>query len=400
VNYSYDAASQLTGMNYELAGITLGNLAYTYDQDGRRNQMSGSWARTGLSNPTVSDAVYNAANELTNWNGATLTYDGNGNMTSDGTNTYTWDARNHLASIAGNYTASFEYDPFGRRLGKTVNGTTTDFLYDGANPIQELSGATVTANLLTGLGVDEYLTRTDATGTSDFLTDALGSTIGLADPTGTLQTEYTYDPFGGTTVQGASNANSYEFTGRENDGQGLYYYRARYYDPMRSRFISQDPIQYAGGINYYAYVGDDPVIFIDPLGLCWIYQQSTGRIWHNTADNTAMVRVGVGYAGHGVGLNNPAYQGVPNVGPLPQGTYTIGPQRTHVIDNGQVHIPGSMRLTQISGNTFDRGGFFIHGARTGHYNSNPTDSSGCIVVKSNIRNKIAKSKDNCLEVVP
>ncbi len=265
VSFAYGAVvghtllALLPGINYQLAGESLGNLTYAYDQDGRRIQMGGSWARTGMPNPTISTAVYNAANELTNWNGATLTYDADGNMTSDGTNTYKWNERNQLDSITGNFTAGFEYDPFGRRLGKTINGTTTDFLYDGANPIQELSGTTVTANLLTGLGIDEYLTRTDATGTSDFLTDALGSTIGLADPTGTVQTQYTYDPYGGTTMQGSASVNSYEFTGRENDGDGLYYYRARYYDPMLSRFVSQDPTGFSGGINLYAYTGCSPV---------------------------------------------------------------------------------------------------------------------------------------------
>ncbi len=224
-------------------------------------------AHSRIPDPTTGNAVYNAANELTNWNGATLSYDANGNMTSEGTNTYTWDTRNQLTSIAGNFTAGFEYDPFGRRLGKTINGKTTNFLYDGANPIQELSGTTVTANLLTGFGIDEYLTRTDATGTSDFLTDALGSTIALADSTGTVQTQYTYDPFGGTTVQGASNANSYEFTGRENDGQGLYYYRARYYSPMFLRFASQDPIGHLAGPDPYLYTYNDPFGYVDPTGL-------------------------------------------------------------------------------------------------------------------------------------
>jgi RHS repeat-associated protein len=267
VNYGYDQASELTGLTYSLSGNVLGNLTYAYDADGRRVQMGGSWARTGMPNPTTSTAVYNVDNELTNWNGATLAYDANGNMTSDGTNTYTWDARNQLASIAGNFTASFQYDPFGRRLGKTINGSTTNFLYDGMNPVQELAGGSPSANLLTGLGVDEDFQRTDLTGTSNFLSDALGSTLALADPTGTVQTQYTYDPFGGTTTQGAASANSLQFTSRENDGDGLYYSRARYYDPSLMRFISQDPSGLAAGTDRYVYADDAPTALVDPLGL-------------------------------------------------------------------------------------------------------------------------------------
>jgi RHS repeat-associated protein len=264
MSYSYDSGSELTGINYQLAGASLGNLTYAYDADGRRTQVGGSWASTGMPLP-VSTTAYNAANELTQWGTANLFYDANGNMTSDGTNSFTWDARNQLASVNSGID-TFQYDPFGRRLQKVINGTATSFLYDGLNPVQELSGTTVTANLLTGLSVDEYLARTDASGTSNFLADALGSTLALADPTGTVQTQYTYDPFGSTTLQGAANANSYQFTGRENDGTGLYYYRARYYNPPVGRFISQDPTGFSGGINLYAYSGDDPLGDTDPNG--------------------------------------------------------------------------------------------------------------------------------------
>jgi RHS repeat-associated protein len=163
--------------------------------------------------------------------------------------------------------ASFAYDGMGRRRAKTVAGTTTQFLYDGLNPVQELSGGSPVANLLTGLGIDEYFARTDAAGVREFLTDALGSTVALADGSGSLQTEYAYEPFGGTTTSGASTTSAYGFTGREADGTGLYYYRARYYDTRQQRFVSQDPIGFAGGPNLYAYVGNVPTHFIDPRGL-------------------------------------------------------------------------------------------------------------------------------------
>jgi uncharacterized protein RhaS with RHS repeats len=115
--------------------------------------MGGSLAMVNLPG-NVSGAAYNADNEQTGFNGQALSYDANGNLTNDGTNIYAWDARNHLSAISGAVSASFAYDPFGRRAAKVFGGTTTQFLYDELNPVQELDSASppnVTANLLTGL---------------------------------------------------------------------------------------------------------------------------------------------------------------------------------------------------------------------------------------------------------
>jgi RHS repeat-associated protein len=263
--YGYDAASELTTINYQLGATSLGNLIYTYDLAGRRSTVGGSYAQTNLPSPLAS-ASYNANNQLVQLGSASLTYDANGNLTSDGTHTYTWDARNHLVSISGAVSASFQYDPFGRRVTKAIGAATTNYLYDGVNPVQELSGGSPTANLLTGLHVDEYFQRTDASGPANFLTDALGSTIALTGATGNTLSSYTYDPFGSMTVSGSSS-NPYQYTGREDDGTGVYYYRRRYYSPALQRFISEDPIGFEGGVNLYAYVGSNPIGFTDPYGL-------------------------------------------------------------------------------------------------------------------------------------
>jgi len=77
-----------------------------------------------------------------------------------------------------------------------------------------------------------------------------------------------YEPYGEVSATGSSN-NPYQYTGRENDGTGLYYYRARYYSPSLKRFISEDPMGLAAGLNSYAYVGGNPIAFRDPLGLFW-----------------------------------------------------------------------------------------------------------------------------------
>lgn len=118
------------------------------------------------------------------------------------------------------FAVSFQYDSFGRRTGKTLQGTTTNIVYNGLNPVREKAGATVTANLLTGLGIDEFFVRTDGVGARGLLTDALGSTVALGGGTGTLQTQYTYEPFGSATTSGAASTSSYKYTGREDDGTG------------------------------------------------------------------------------------------------------------------------------------------------------------------------------------
>ncbi|MGC1676735.1 MAG: RHS repeat-associated core domain-containing protein, partial [Candidatus Binataceae bacterium] len=239
VEYSYDNNSRVSAMTWTLAGNQIGDLEYDYDADGHVIEKTGSFAQTNLPQP-VAGNTFNADNEMTAFNGTAMSYDANGNLLNDGTNTYAWDARNHLSAITGANTASFAYDPFGRRMSKTIGATTTSFLYDGLNPVQELQSGSPSANMLTGLGIDEYFQRTDASGASSYLTDALGTTLALANPAGGLATSYTYDPFGNTTVSGSST-NPFQFTGRENDGAGLYFNRARYYSPTTQRFIEQDP---------------------------------------------------------------------------------------------------------------------------------------------------------------
>ena len=226
--------------------------------------MGGTWARTNQP-PALAAATYDAANQQVTFGNQTLAYDPNGNLTSDGVNTYTWNARNQLAAIAGPVLASFGYDGTGRRRTKTVGGMTTSFLYDGLNPLQEQSPTAVT-NLLTGFGIDELFARADASGPQSYFADVLGSTVATTDAAGVPQAMYTYDAFGATTVAGTTT-NLYDFTGRENDGTGLKYYRARYYHPQRQRFISEDPSGMITGINVYTYVLNSPLNWTDPMGL-------------------------------------------------------------------------------------------------------------------------------------
>ncbi len=215
-----------------------------------------------------------------------MTYDNNGNMLSStnscGTTTYTWDAKNRLTGINGfnancsPLTASFKYDALGRRIEKTVNGRTIKYLYDGLDTVQEIEGGVVYANYIRTLNIDEPLARIKSDGTIRYYQqDALGSVIALTDEAGAIKTQYKYDPFGNTEIIGEASDNPFQYTGRENDGTGLYYYRARYYSPELQRFISEDLIRLAGGINMYAYVENSPLGYVDPLGLSHCQERCT-----------------------------------------------------------------------------------------------------------------------------
>jgi RHS repeat-associated protein len=324
-------------MNWTLNGNAVGDLEYAgacpersrRNADGRVIQKTGSLASSQLPSP-VSGNTFNADNEMTAFNGTTLTgacpersrRNADGNLTSDGTNSYLWDARGHLSTLAGTNVAAYQYDAFGRRVQNTLNGVMTQYLYDGLNPVEEFDGSSppnVTATMLTGLGIDECFQRTDSSGTLSYLSDMVGSTLALADSSGALDTAYTYDPFGNVTVNGA-DTNPYQFTGRENDGTGLYYYRARYYSPTFQRFIAQDPIGFAGGDpNIYAYVGNDAVNLLDPEGLWtaavgWTFGGGAG--WGGGSftigfaiDGNGNIALTIG-GGAGVGLGADAYSGL------------------------------------------------------------------------------------------
>jgi len=165
--------------------------------------------------------------------------------------------------------ASFKYDALGRRIEKTINGRTIKYLYDGKDIVQEIENSTPSVNYIRTLNIDEPLARIQSNGIVRYYqSDALGSIIALTDEAGTIRTQYIYDAFGKVTILGESSDNPFQYTGRENDGTGLYYYRARFYNPELQRFINEDPIGFAGGdVNFYAYVKNRPTMLVDPLGL-------------------------------------------------------------------------------------------------------------------------------------
>jgi RHS repeat-associated protein len=147
-----------------------------------------------------------------------------------------------------------------------VNGQRTDYIYDGPQAIGELT-AGGSVGWLTSLGIDEVIARYSQAGGRYYLTDALNTVIARTRADRSIQNSYLYSPWGETTSIGPDESNPIQYTARENDGTGLYYYRARYYDPRAKRFLSEDPIGLEGGVNLYTYVGNDPVSLDDPYGL-------------------------------------------------------------------------------------------------------------------------------------
>jgi len=115
--------------------------------------------------------------------------------------------------------------------------------------------------------------------TSYFQADGLGSTTSLSNTAGSLAQTYTFDSFGNKTASSGSLTNPFQFTSRELDPEtSLYFYRARYFDPSAGRFLSEDPIRFIMGPNFYTYVANDPTGQIDPSGLQ--QQQSLGPVYN------------------------------------------------------------------------------------------------------------------------
>lgn len=261
--YNYDPVSRLLGITHAKGSTILEQLGHGFDQADNKTQVD-QLVHSATALPPAVTAAYNALNQQTQFASATLGYDFNGNLTTDGTNTYTWDARDRLIGISGGTSATFSYDALDRRIAKTINGSTSTFLYDGADIVTE-SGA-ANASYLSTLNIDDPIVRQSASGSEYYLANDLGSIIALTNDAGAVTTSYTYSPFGTTIVTGSSS-NPFQFTGRENDSNGLYYYRARYYSPSHSRFLSEDPLEFnAGDPNLYAYVFNNPINFVDPTG--------------------------------------------------------------------------------------------------------------------------------------
>jgi RHS repeat-associated protein len=162
------------------------------------------------------------------------------------------------------------YDPFGGRIQKTVNGVITAYVYDGPNIVTQYDGSgNPIAGYVFSLAIDDPLSVTQGGAAYFYHKDSLGTTTDLTDSTGLTIQAYDYDSFGNIIGTSGTLTQPFTFTGREYDAEtGLYFYRARYYDPQAGRFISRDPLGFAAGdVNTYRYVGNSSPNYVDPWGL-------------------------------------------------------------------------------------------------------------------------------------
>ncbi|WP_243375436.1 RHS repeat-associated core domain-containing protein [Geotalea sp. SG265] len=278
-SYNYDETYRLTD-----TVTSKGIEHYTYDDVGNRKSGPGTRDIEGT-------YQYNDGNQLITGRTLSFIYDNRGNQTNRVINnaldkewTLSWDYENRLTKVekkkgtSEDKTTTFKYDPMGRRIEKkhvtTKDGIsttiTTTYVYDGDNIALEITtdGTTTSKTFYThGLGPDEPLAMERDGSVYYYHADGLGSITAITDESRTVVQRYTYDSFGMPKAT-TTFKNSYMYTGREWDKEtGLYYYRARYYEPLEGRFVSKDPAGFKGGINLYSYVQNQPVSRRDPSGL-------------------------------------------------------------------------------------------------------------------------------------
>ncbi len=257
-NFSYDFVNRLTGMTSPTEPAE----SYNFDKVGNRTASHRS------ANYGYETGQFNRVNSTDT---AGYVYDQNGNirMKAEGKELwrYQWDFDNRLVSASTRkQTVRYKYDALGRRIQRFIVGgkENTKFIYDGADVIADDNSGTLT-KYLNGPGIDNKLRMQTGSDVRYFIADHLGSTNALTDSSGNVTSSAAYDSFGNATDNLATR---YKFTGREyDDFTGLHYYRARWYDGNLGRFISEDPIGFAGGdVNLYGYVGNDTLAFRDPSG--------------------------------------------------------------------------------------------------------------------------------------
>lgn len=264
-NYTYDNIYRINGADHPET-YPFPDKTYNYDAVGSRT--------TAVDGGAVSYTT-NAMNQYTAVGGIGYSYDANGNLTGDGANIYQYDYENRLVSVATpTEVINFAYDPFGRRVSKSVNGVATNYIYDGSHVIVEEDGNTT--KYVYGRSIDDVLCMIKGSTVYYYHKDALGSVTEITGSSGNVVESYRYDVYGkseikdgaGDVISQSATGNPYRYNGRRLDTEtGLYYFRARMYSPAIGRFIQQDPVWHVTDFNLYTYARNNPLLFKDPWGM-------------------------------------------------------------------------------------------------------------------------------------
>ena len=258
--YTYDVLGQLIQEN---------NHIYTYDRAGNRTSVQTddrreiySYDRGRLRNRTVERQQDPAGSQT-----YTYRYDAQGNTLSDGENTYLYDCLNRITEVktkAGDIQKN-HYDAEGLRSQMEENGKLVSFVYADREVITEEDEAGAHIRYIRGhelLASDSERARTYY----HYACDEMGSITDITDCHGTVLNHYAYDAFGNRTVEEETVENRFGFAGEMMDAvTGQYYLRARFYNPVIARFLSEDTY-YGDGLNLYAYCHNNPVGYVDPSG--------------------------------------------------------------------------------------------------------------------------------------
>jgi len=285
--YQYDNIYRLT--DYKVGSLR--SLTPAVTQTAYNLDPVGNW-NSKTTDGVTQTRMHNEANELTMIDATNLTYDDNGNLQNDGVYSCAYDEENRLTRVTRNsdlaIVGQYQYDALGRRVQKIVNPaggpSTSRYFHDDARIVEEEdAGGATQATYVYGNDIDEVLTMNRAGQTYYYHQNSLGSVAALSDAAASVVERYAYDAYGSVSVTDGAGVsvppnawgtphsavgNPYLFTGRQLDEEtGLYYYRARYDDTRKGRFLQRDPEGYVDGMNLYAYVGDNPSNGVDPSGM-------------------------------------------------------------------------------------------------------------------------------------
>ncbi len=269
--YGYDNADRLTSLeNRKSDSSVISTYNFTLDGNGNRTQtVKDEPLATVIPIENIAYTYNTQKNRLLTAGTTSFSHDNEGQLSGKGGTSYTFDYEHRLVGVGS--TDTFTYNGIGDRLRAVRSGTETRYIYDAAgNLLAEAdSSNTIIRYYVHGLGLLAMVTPSNQTYTYHY--NAIGSTVAITDQSQNMVNKYAYTPFGRLANEQETFSQPFKFVGRYGimaESNGLFYMRARYFDAETGRFISEDPIGFAGGdFNLYAYVGNNPVLLIDPLGL-------------------------------------------------------------------------------------------------------------------------------------